>query len=39
VIRTDKEGYVHAPDGPGLGIGIDWAAVKKATILQFEVTA
>ena len=39
VIRTDKEGYVHAPDGPGLGIGIDWAAVKKAAILQFEVKA
>jgi len=39
VIRTDKEGYVHAPEGPGLGIEIDWAAVKKATILQFEVKA
>jgi len=38
-IRTDKDGYVHAPEGPGLGIGIDWAAVKKATILQFEVRA
>ena len=39
VIRTDTEGYVHAPDGPGLGIGIDWTAVKKAAILQFEVGA
>ena len=39
VIRTDKEGYVHAPDGPGLGIGIDWAAVKKATIMHFEMNA
>jgi L-alanine-DL-glutamate epimerase-like enolase superfamily enzyme len=39
VIRTDTEGYVHAPDGPGLGIGIDWTAVKKAAILQFEVRA
>ncbi len=37
VIRTDKDGYVHAPDGLGLGIGLDWTAVKKATILQFEV--
>ena len=39
VNRTDKDGFVHAPDGPGLGIEIDWAAVKKATILQFEVKA
>jgi L-alanine-DL-glutamate epimerase-like enolase superfamily enzyme len=37
VIRTDKNGFVHAPDGPGLGIGIDWEAIRKATILQFEI--
>ena len=37
VIRTDKEGYVHAPPGPGLGIRVDWEAVRKATILNFEV--
>jgi L-alanine-DL-glutamate epimerase-like enolase superfamily enzyme len=37
VIRTDKQGYVHAPPGPGLGVGIDWDAVKKATILNLEV--
>ncbi|QIG48467.1 mandelate racemase/muconate lactonizing enzyme family protein [Nordella sp. HKS 07] len=37
VIRTDKQGYVHAPKGEGLGIGIDWKAVEKAAILQFEV--
>jgi L-alanine-DL-glutamate epimerase-like enolase superfamily enzyme len=37
VIRTDKEGYVNAPPGNGLGIGIDWDAVKRATILNFEV--
>lgn len=37
VIRTDKQGYVHAPKGHGLGIGIDWKAVEKASILQFEV--
>ncbi|HTN98884.1 MAG TPA: enolase C-terminal domain-like protein, partial [Nordella sp.] len=37
VIRTDKQGYVHAPKGPGLGIGIDWKAIEKAAILQFEV--
>jgi len=39
VIRTDKEGYVHAPPGPGLGIRVDWDAVRHATLLQFEVKA
>jgi L-alanine-DL-glutamate epimerase-like enolase superfamily enzyme len=38
-IRTDQEGYVYAPPGPGLGIGIDWEAVEKASILSYEVTA
>lgn len=37
VIRTDKDGFVHAPPGPGLGIGIDWQATKAATLLQFDV--
>lgn len=36
-IRTDQDGYVHAPEGPGLGIGIDWKAIKKASLLSFEV--
>lgn len=35
-IRTDSEGYVHAPDGPGLGIRTDWKAMEKAAFLQFE---
>ena len=39
VIRTDAEGYVHAPPGPGLGIGIDWAAVEKDSVLKYEVRA
>ena len=39
VIRTDKEGYVNAPPGNGLGIGIDWDAIKRATILNFEISA
>lgn len=39
VLRTDKEGYVHAPPGAGLGVGIDWEAVKRATILSFEIGA
>ena len=29
VIRIDKEGYVHAPKKPGLGLEIDWAQVDK----------
>jgi L-alanine-DL-glutamate epimerase-like enolase superfamily enzyme len=39
VIRTDNEGYVHAPDRPGLGVRVDWEAVKKATVLSFEMSA
>jgi L-alanine-DL-glutamate epimerase-like enolase superfamily enzyme len=38
VIRTDNEGYVHAPDRPGLGVRVDWEAVKKATVLSFEMS-
>ena len=37
IIRTDREGYVHAPDGNGLGVEVDWKAVEKASILNFEV--
>jgi L-alanine-DL-glutamate epimerase-like enolase superfamily enzyme len=39
VIRTDGEGCVHAPPGPGLGVRVDWEAVTKATILSFELHA
>ena len=37
VIRTDQEGYVHAPPGDGLGIGLDWKAIEAASILKFEI--
>jgi L-alanine-DL-glutamate epimerase-like enolase superfamily enzyme len=37
VIRTDKDGFVHAPDGDGLGIDVDWDAIRKASLLSFEV--
>jgi len=37
VIRTDKDGYVHAPQGAGLGVDVDWAAVKKSALMHFEV--
>ena len=26
-VRIDRQGYVHAPQRPGLGIEIDWAAI------------
>ncbi len=36
-IRTDRDGYVHAPPGAGLGIGLDWAAIEAASILTYEI--
>jgi L-alanine-DL-glutamate epimerase-like enolase superfamily enzyme len=36
VIRTDQDGYVHAPAGAGLGIRTDWEAMKKAAFLFYE---
>ena len=38
VIRTDAQGYVHAPDGPGLGVRMDWEAIEAASFLTYEVT-
>ena len=35
MIRTDKEGYARTA-GPGLGVRVDWEAVKKATILDIS---
>jgi L-alanine-DL-glutamate epimerase-like enolase superfamily enzyme len=37
-IRVDKDGYVHAPAGPGLGIRTDWKAMEKAAFHTYEVT-
>jgi L-alanine-DL-glutamate epimerase-like enolase superfamily enzyme len=37
-IRTDSAGLVHAPQGSGLGIRVDWEAVEAATILHYEIT-
>lgn len=31
-LRIDKEGYVHAPEGPGHGLEIDWDYVKANTV-------
>jgi L-alanine-DL-glutamate epimerase-like enolase superfamily enzyme len=37
VIRTDAQGYVHAPRGDGLGIGIDWGSIEAASSLKYEI--
>jgi len=36
VIRTDKDGYVHAPQGPGLGVEMDWDEVARTTLLTYS---
>lgn len=35
----DKSGNIHVPQGPGLGITIDWNAVDNATHRVFRLTA
>lgn len=37
-IRTDKEGYVHAPPGNGLGVRVDWDVIEKASFAVFDQT-
>ncbi|MBI1892683.1 MAG: mandelate racemase/muconate lactonizing enzyme family protein [Candidatus Rokubacteria bacterium] len=37
-IRTDAEGYVNAPAGPGLGVRVDWDAMHSAAFLTYEET-
>jgi L-alanine-DL-glutamate epimerase-like enolase superfamily enzyme len=32
VLRTGRDGYVPAPNGPGLGVEVDWKAMSDATI-------
>jgi L-alanine-DL-glutamate epimerase-like enolase superfamily enzyme len=39
VIRTQPDGYVQAPQGPGLGVRVDWKAMDAATIHRFGVGA
>jgi len=31
-IRTDQDGYVHAPEGNGLGIEMDWPLIENSTV-------
>lgn len=35
-IRTNADGFVTAPDGPGLGIKMDWDIVEESSILIYE---
>ena len=37
-IRTDAQGYVHAPAGSGLGIEMDWDQIRKASFLTYEIS-
>jgi len=36
VVRTGPDGYVEAPLGPGLGVEIDWAAMRAAAIVHLD---
>ena len=35
-VRTDSDGYVHAPTKPGLGYGIDWEEMEASTIHRLD---
>ncbi len=37
-IRTDREDYIQAFVGSGLGVRVDWAAMKSATLVALEQT-
>ena len=32
-LRIDREGYVHAPAAPGLGVELDWDEIKERTVV------
>ena len=33
-IHVDEEGYVHVPDGPGLGVELDWEFVERYKLAE-----
>jgi L-alanine-DL-glutamate epimerase-like enolase superfamily enzyme len=37
VIRSDANGYVHAPTKPGLGLDVDWDQMEAATFHNFTI--
>ena len=36
VIRTQSDGMVRAPKGPGLGFEVDWKLMNEASIFSFD---
>jgi L-alanine-DL-glutamate epimerase-like enolase superfamily enzyme len=36
-IVIDSDGFVHAPQGPGLGIGIDWDLIRSGTVAELSL--
>jgi L-alanine-DL-glutamate epimerase-like enolase superfamily enzyme len=39
MIRPDREGMVRVPDGPGLGVRIDWPAIQRASLMSYALDA
>jgi L-alanine-DL-glutamate epimerase-like enolase superfamily enzyme len=37
VIRSDANGYVHAPQKPGLGLDVNWDEMQSATFHEFVI--
>ena len=37
VIRSDAEGWVHAPQKPGLGLDVDWEQMESATFHEYTI--
>jgi L-alanine-DL-glutamate epimerase-like enolase superfamily enzyme len=35
-ITIDSDGFVHAPDGPGLGIGIDCDLIRSSIVAELS---
>mgnify|MGYP001562667334 FL=1 len=35
-LTVDKQGYVHAPTAPGLGVELDWDAIRRHTTAEFS---
>lgn len=33
-VQIDKEGYVHLPNKPGLGVELDFGEIKKRTVFS-----
>jgi L-alanine-DL-glutamate epimerase-like enolase superfamily enzyme len=36
-IAIDSDGFVHAPEGPGLGIGVDWDLIRAGTVAELSL--